>query len=489
MRRRRLVTAPTVSGFGAPANIVRAGFGDVVAAANAMLGAATGSGPGAGAGSSGPPSGGTYPGTVTSWLQQAMKLAGVSGPLWLAMLQRQVMRESSGNPLAINLTDSNAAAGHPSKGLLQTIDSTFSKYALPGHGEHLEPGRQRDRRDPLHDRQLRRRQRGRGGAGDVEPRRRRLRGRRLGRRRRGRDHDHQHLQPALDVDRRHEAAEEGADQAPATPKVHVPKTVRDALKRLLPYDVTYDDTVAGKYSSQQVDLSTADQQLTYTQGLAPYPAQPLVTLTDADVAAFGPVRDARVSDRRPARQPVRMVVGRFFGPSGIQGGTWVPGISQRESQITAQLTNLYAQQTSLTQSGSFYNKAIAAELAAKAQRAKRRARVLAFLRKQVIKAKAIQAELAAITTGNLQKNLATALSRAGITRRLAGLRADRTSVAASSPPRSSHSPSCRRSSATRRTPPRSRPSSARSTSRSASRPRSSRRVPAPPRSARRTRRS
>jgi len=40
--------------------------------------------------------------------------------------------ESGGNPNAINLTDSNAMAGDPSRGLLQTIMSTFRAYHWPG---------------------------------------------------------------------------------------------------------------------------------------------------------------------------------------------------------------------------------------------------------------------------------------------------------------------------------------------------------------------
>jgi soluble lytic murein transglycosylase-like protein len=44
----------------------------------------------------------------------------------------QITTESSGNPNAINLTDSNAQAGHPSQGLLQTIPSTFQQYHLQG---------------------------------------------------------------------------------------------------------------------------------------------------------------------------------------------------------------------------------------------------------------------------------------------------------------------------------------------------------------------
>jgi hypothetical protein len=40
----------------------------------------------------------------------------------------QMMTESGGNPNAINLTDSNAAAGDPSRGLMQTIMTTFEAY-------------------------------------------------------------------------------------------------------------------------------------------------------------------------------------------------------------------------------------------------------------------------------------------------------------------------------------------------------------------------
>lgn len=50
-----------------------------------------------------------------------------------------IEKESSGNPRAINLWDSNAAAGHPSKGLMQTIGPTFRSYKLPGHGDIYDP--------------------------------------------------------------------------------------------------------------------------------------------------------------------------------------------------------------------------------------------------------------------------------------------------------------------------------------------------------------
>ncbi|WP_046870659.1 phage tail tape measure protein [Pediococcus damnosus] len=48
---------------------------------------------------------------------------------------RVIARESNGNPKAINNWDSNARAGHPSKGLVQTIDSTFDAYRFPGHNQ------------------------------------------------------------------------------------------------------------------------------------------------------------------------------------------------------------------------------------------------------------------------------------------------------------------------------------------------------------------
>ena len=44
-----------------------------------------------------------------------------------------IQHESGGNAHAINNWDSNAKAGHPSKGILQFIDSTFMKYAMAGH--------------------------------------------------------------------------------------------------------------------------------------------------------------------------------------------------------------------------------------------------------------------------------------------------------------------------------------------------------------------
>ncbi len=46
---------------------------------------------------------------------------------------RVIQRESNGNPKAVNNWDSNAMAGIPSKGLVQTIEPTFNAYKHKGH--------------------------------------------------------------------------------------------------------------------------------------------------------------------------------------------------------------------------------------------------------------------------------------------------------------------------------------------------------------------
>ena len=49
----------------------------------------------------------------------------------------QMQTESGGNPNAINLWDSNAAAGDPSRGLMQVIGSTFAAYHVPGTSNNI----------------------------------------------------------------------------------------------------------------------------------------------------------------------------------------------------------------------------------------------------------------------------------------------------------------------------------------------------------------
>lgn len=68
---------------------------------------------------------------IQGWIMQAIQLTGVPAS-WAGPLSVLIGRESGGNPNAINNWDSNAAAGHPSQGLMQTIPSTFTAYHQPG---------------------------------------------------------------------------------------------------------------------------------------------------------------------------------------------------------------------------------------------------------------------------------------------------------------------------------------------------------------------
>ncbi len=75
----------------------------------------------------------SYPNNLDGWIRNALDIMGQNGiPGSYDGIYRNIMRESSGNPLAINNWDSNAAAGTPSKGLLQVIDPTFAAYHVPG---------------------------------------------------------------------------------------------------------------------------------------------------------------------------------------------------------------------------------------------------------------------------------------------------------------------------------------------------------------------
>ncbi|MEV0981231.1 transglycosylase SLT domain-containing protein [Streptomyces sp. NPDC049915] len=74
-----------------------------------------------------------YPNTLDGWIRQSLDIMSQRGiPGTYDGIYRNIIRESSGNPAAINLWDSNAAAGTPSKGLLQVIDPTFLAYHVSG---------------------------------------------------------------------------------------------------------------------------------------------------------------------------------------------------------------------------------------------------------------------------------------------------------------------------------------------------------------------
>ncbi|AJC59273.1 transglycosylase SLT domain-containing protein [Streptomyces sp. 769] len=74
-----------------------------------------------------------YPNTLDGWIRESLDvMAKHNIPGSYNGIYRNLMRESSGNPKAINLWDSNAQAGIPSKGLLQVIDPTFRTYHVSG---------------------------------------------------------------------------------------------------------------------------------------------------------------------------------------------------------------------------------------------------------------------------------------------------------------------------------------------------------------------
>ncbi|MEE4023789.1 transglycosylase SLT domain-containing protein [Gordonia sp. PKS22-38] len=74
-----------------------------------------------------------YPNNLDGWIREALDIMRANNiPGSYDAIHRNIMRESTGNPQAINLWDSNAAAGIPSKGLLQVIDPTFAAYHVHG---------------------------------------------------------------------------------------------------------------------------------------------------------------------------------------------------------------------------------------------------------------------------------------------------------------------------------------------------------------------
>ncbi|MEU9522051.1 transglycosylase SLT domain-containing protein [Streptomyces sp. NPDC048224] len=75
----------------------------------------------------------SYPNNLDGWIREARAiLAKHDIPGTYDGIHRNIMRESSGNPMAINDWDINAINGIPSKGLLQVIPPTFKAYHVPG---------------------------------------------------------------------------------------------------------------------------------------------------------------------------------------------------------------------------------------------------------------------------------------------------------------------------------------------------------------------
>jgi hypothetical protein len=69
-------------------------------------------------------------GGLDGWIAEALQILDL--PQSLAPgVKRIVLKESNGNPRAINNWDSNARRGTPSQGLMQTIPTTYKHYVHP----------------------------------------------------------------------------------------------------------------------------------------------------------------------------------------------------------------------------------------------------------------------------------------------------------------------------------------------------------------------
>ena len=68
------------------------------------------------------------------FVERALEANGIAATSYrVAKILATIRRESNGDPTVQNNWDSNALAGHPSIGLMQTIQPTFDAYAFAGH--------------------------------------------------------------------------------------------------------------------------------------------------------------------------------------------------------------------------------------------------------------------------------------------------------------------------------------------------------------------
>ncbi|MCZ7431983.1 LysM peptidoglycan-binding domain-containing protein [Streptomyces sp. WMMC1477] len=75
----------------------------------------------------------SYTNNLDGWIREALDIMAEHGiPGTYEGIHRNIIRESSGNPNAINNWDINAQRGTPSIGLLQVIKPTFDAYHVAG---------------------------------------------------------------------------------------------------------------------------------------------------------------------------------------------------------------------------------------------------------------------------------------------------------------------------------------------------------------------
>ncbi|WP_406431369.1 transglycosylase SLT domain-containing protein [Streptomyces sp. NBC_01589] len=107
----------------------------MVAASAAVMAGTVVSAPAASAATPAPAQSG---GNVDAWIKQSLEILHKQGiPATYEGIHKNLMRESSGNPNAINNWDSNAMKGIPSKGLMQVIDPTFNAYHVAGTSTNI----------------------------------------------------------------------------------------------------------------------------------------------------------------------------------------------------------------------------------------------------------------------------------------------------------------------------------------------------------------
>ncbi|WP_327291204.1 transglycosylase SLT domain-containing protein [Streptomyces sp. NBC_01198] len=79
-----------------------------------------------------------YANNLDGWIKQSLAIMHAKHiPGSYEGIHRNIIRESSGNPKAINLWDINARNGIPSKGLLQVINPTFDRYHVSGTSKNI----------------------------------------------------------------------------------------------------------------------------------------------------------------------------------------------------------------------------------------------------------------------------------------------------------------------------------------------------------------
>lgn len=112
------------------------GVDKIAGAARALLAGLAGSGGGGGGG--GVAAGSLPVGAHQQLIAQALGLAGVPDTAGNESAVNQIVTHESGwDPNAINNWDSNAKAGDPSRGLMQTIMTTFEKWRLPTLADNI----------------------------------------------------------------------------------------------------------------------------------------------------------------------------------------------------------------------------------------------------------------------------------------------------------------------------------------------------------------